>query len=98
MTEYEATYSTNNFLAKKKQISSTATVEMVKMNWIRISFQSIVGGPSLMGVGRGEFTQQSLNRNFALRLNPLPFWTILTKRHFFRIPFVFKWYSLQMPC
>lgn len=61
MTEYEATSSTNNFLAKKKtkQISSTATVEMVKMNWIRISFQSIVGGPSLVGVGRGE---SSLNK------------------------------------
>ena len=31
-TEYEATFSSNNFLAKKKQISSTATVEMVKVN------------------------------------------------------------------
>lgn len=90
MTEYEATSSTNNFLAKKKkQISSTATVEMVKMNWIRISFQSIVGGPSLVGVGRGEFTKQSLNRNFALRLNPLPFWTILTKKALLSYTFCF---------
>ena len=53
-TEYEATSSSK----KKKQVSSTATVEMVKMNWIRISFQSIVGGPSLVGVGRGS----SLNK------------------------------------
>ena len=89
MTEYEATSSTNNFLAKKKTDlfhcnggdgeNELDSYFLSKHRW----------WPKPRGDGAGEFTQQSLNRNFALRLNPLPFWTILTKKALLSYTFCF---------
>ena len=77
-TKYEATFSTNIFLAKKKTDLFHCNGGEGESELDFLSKHRC--WPKPRRGGAGGVTQQSLNRNFALRLNPLPFWTIFDKQ------------------